>query len=215
MKKFFVFPAIIVFAVSAFAQKGVDTQTKTIKQDASKTTQSTVDPATTSTGRVLDFGKGKTPTRQLLENPYKLSSRRDVLITTVVDLLKEQKLVVDEASSRMNDGIIVTQPFVFAKGNVITQTELNRYATLPNGDPTGWRSGRYSLRIEIQSIDGIQNNVSVTAKVDGKSDSGLMSEWTTLQSSGMAEDEFLSKLVENVTGNPVTKTAVDTDGKPR
>ena len=214
MKKFFVFPAIIVFAASAYAQKGVDTQTKTIKNETSKTTQSTIDPATTSTGRVLDFGKGKTQTRQLLANPYKMSSRRDVLITTVVNLLKDQKLIIDEASSRLNDGIIVTQPFVFAKGNVVTQTELNRYATLPSADPTGWRSGRYSLRVEIESIDGIQNNVSVTAKVDGKSDSGLMSEWTTLQSSGIAEDEFLAKLVENVTGNPVTKAPVETDGKP-
>lgn len=214
MKIFFVFPAVLIFAATAFAQKGVDTQTKTIKQETSKTTQSTIDPATTSTGRVLDFGKGKTPTRQLLANPYKLSSRRDVLISTVVNLLKEQKLVIDEASSRLNDGIIVTQPFVFAKGNVITQTELNRYATLPAADPTGWRSGRYSLRVEVESIDGIQNNVFVTAKVDGKSDNGLMSEWTTLQSSGMAEDEFLAKLVENITGNPVTESAVGTDAKP-
>lgn len=162
---------------------------------------------------MLDFGKGKTPTRQLLANPYKISSRRDALISAVVDLLKEQKLVIDEASSRMDDGIIVTQPFVFAKGNVITQTEINRYANLPSSDDS-WRSGRYSLRIEIQSIDGIQNNVSVTAKVDGKADNGLMSEWTTLQSSGLAEDEFLSKLVENVTGNPVTQTVVETNTKP-
>lgn len=214
MKKFFVFPAIIVFAASAFAQKGVDTQTKKINQETTKTTQSPIDTASTSNGRVLDFGKGKTPTRQLLANPYKLASRRDVLISTVVDLLKEQKLVVDEASSRLSDGIIITQPYVFAKGNVITQNELNRYATLLSNDAVGWRSGRYSLRIEIQSIDGIQNNVSVTAKVDGKSDNGLMAEWTTLQSSGIAEDEFLAKLVENVVGTPVAEPVVETGAKP-
>jgi hypothetical protein len=52
----------------------------------------------------------------------------------------------------------------------------------------------------VQSIDGVQNNVSVTAKVEGRSGNGLGSEWTTLQSSGVAEDEFLAKLVETVTG---------------
>lgn len=210
MKKLLIFPAIIIFAGAAFAQKGVDTQTKKIKQEATKTTQSSGD--TSSTGRVLDFGRDKTPTRQMLANPYKLSSRRDVLITTVIGLLKDQKLVVDEASSKPEDGIIITQPFVFARGNVITQNELNRYAILPENS-TGWRSGRYTLRIEIESIDGIQNNVFVTARVEGKEESGLMSEWRTLQSSGTAEDEFLSKLVENVTGNPVNQP-VKAEDKP-
>lgn len=214
MNKLSVFAAIIVFAASVSAQKGVDTQTKKIKQETTKTTQSSSDTsATSSTGRVIDFGKDKTPTRQLLANPYKLSSRRDVLVSTVVDLLKEQKLVLDESSSRLSEGIIVTQPYVFARGNVISQNELNRYATLP-GDQSGWRSGRYSLRIEIESIDGIQNNVFVTAKVDGKAENGLMSEWTTLQSSGVAEDEFLAKLVENVTGNPVNPSKPETEEKP-
>ncbi|HSK72702.1 MAG TPA: hypothetical protein VK892_13455, partial [Pyrinomonadaceae bacterium] len=65
---------------------------------------------------------------------------------------------------------------------------------------TAWTRGRYTLTIEVQSIDGMQNNVSVLAKVEGRSESGLMSEWTTLQSSGIAEDEFLVKLVEAITG---------------
>lgn len=213
MKKFFVLPAIIVFSAAAFAQKGVDTQTKKITNEAAKTTQSPVDTATTSNGRVLDFGKGKTPVRELLPNPYKIPSRRDVLIATVTDLLKEQKLIIDESASRPSEGIIITQPFVFAKGTVISQNELNRYAILPSTEPN-WRSGRYSLRVEVQSIDGIQNNVSVTAKVDGKAENGLMSEWTTLQSSGVAEDDFLSKLVENVIGAPVNPITANPQEKP-
>jgi hypothetical protein len=40
----------------------------------------------------------------------------------------------------------------------------------------------------------------VTAKVEGRSENGLQSEWTTLSSTGAAEDEFLVKLVELVTG---------------
>jgi hypothetical protein len=47
---------------------------------------------------------------------------------------------------------------------------------------------------------GSQNNVSVIAKVEGRAGNGLMSEWLTVKSSGAAEDEFISKLVERVTG---------------
>jgi hypothetical protein len=49
----------------------------------------------------------------------------------------------------------------------------------------------------------MQNNVSVTAKVEGRSENGLVTEWTTLQSTGTAEDEFLVKLVELVTGTAI------------
>ncbi len=127
----------------------------------------------------------------------------------IVDALREKKLVVDEASSRPKDGIIVTQPFVFAKGSVITQNELNRYATLESSD-SAWTRAQYTLTIEVQPIDGIQNNVSVNAKVEGRAANGLMSEWLTVKSSGVAEDEFLSKLVELVTGNSPEPTQ-DTD----
>jgi hypothetical protein len=122
-----------------------------------------------------------------------------VLIETIMQVLKERKMVVDEASSRLADGIIVTQPYVFSKGPVITQNELNRYAVLNFAD-TAWSRGQYTLTIEVQSIDGMQNNVTVNAKVEGRAGSGLTSEWTAVQSSGLAEDEFLAKLVELVTG---------------
>jgi hypothetical protein len=117
-----------------------------------------------------------------------------------MQVLKERKMIVDEASSRLSDGIIITQPFVFSKGPVITQNELNRYGVLSFAD-TAWSRGQYTLTIEVQSIDGIQNNVSVNAKVEGRAGNGLTSEWITVQSSGLAEEEFLVKLVEMVTGN--------------
>ena len=133
-----------------------------------------------------------------MPNPYKLNSRRDVLIATIIDTLKEKRIVVDEASSRPQEGIIVTQPFVFAKGAVITQNELNRYANLEFGDRS-WTRAQYTLTIEVQSIDGIQNNVTVNAKVEGRV-GNVIAEWVTVPSSGAAEDEFLSKLIESVTG---------------
>ena len=184
----------LIFSFAVFAQKGIDTQTKKIKEEGGKSTQSVG-----VGGRSLDWGKGKTKVRELLANPYKMNSRRDVLVKQIIEVLKESKFIVDESASRIGDGIIVTEPYVFAKGAVISRSELSRYADLPNSD-SSWTSGRYTFIIEVQSIDGMQNNVSVRANVEGKSRNGLSSEWTTLQSKGIAEDEYLSKLVEAVTG---------------
>ena len=196
MKNILVLALIICgLGATAFGQKGVDTQTHTIKESGDKVTSRPTDAS-----RSFDWGKGKTKVRDRLANPYRLNSRRDVLIETIIQALAEKKIVVDDASSRKADGILVTQPFVFAKGAVITQSELGRYGILQFAD-SAWTRAQYTLTIEIQSIDGIQNNVSVIAKVEGRAGNGLSSEWRTVQSSGLAEDEFLSKLVELVTGN--------------
>ncbi len=192
--------AILLFASAVFAQKGVDTQTKKIQDEGIKSTGTP--QRSTAPSRSIDFGKGKTKTRGQLENPYRLNSRRDTLIENVLNVLEDQKLIVSDSASRKTDGIIVTEPFIFTKGAVISRNELNRYATLPNSDAS-WTRGRYTLTVEIQSIDGIQNNVSVTAKIEGRSENGLESEWTTLQSTGVAEDDFLAKLIELVTGKNV------------
>lgn len=201
------FLAVVFLSSAVYAQKGVDPQTQKIKEEGVKTTgtQRSNEPPS----RSFDFGKGKTKVRERLANPYKLASRRDVLIENVLDVLKEQKLILNESATRKANGIIVSEPFIFAKGAVITRSELNRYAVLSDSE-TSWTRGRYTLTIEILSIDGIQNNVSVTAKIEGRSDNGLISEWTTLQSTGAAEEEFLVKLVEMVTGK-VIDPPQDTD----
>jgi hypothetical protein len=191
----FAFLALLLLVTAASAQtKGIDTQTQKIKEDTNKTTSRSNDVS-----RSWNFGKDKTRVRPRVENPLKLNSRRDVLVENIVEILREKKIIVDEAASRLKDGLIVTQPFIFAKGAVITKNELTRYAVVPSSD-VSWTRGRYSLVIDVQSIDGIQNNVSVTAKIEGLAGSGLLSEWTTLESSGAAEEEFLVKLVETVTG---------------
>lgn len=200
---------VFLSSVMTFGQKGVDEQNKQIQENTNKTTQSTGNNKTNNAGgRSIDWGLGKTKVRDRLDNPYRMNARRDVLVETVMDVLQERKIIVDDSASRSKDGIIVTQPFIFAKGAVITKNELSRYAVLPNSD-TSWTRGRYTLTIEIQSIDGIQNNVSVTAKVEGRSENGLQSEWTTLQSSGAAEEEFLVKLVEMVTGTSPDEPKTD------
>ncbi|MEZ5346082.1 MAG: hypothetical protein R2681_11065 [Pyrinomonadaceae bacterium] len=195
MKNLLLIPAaILVFAGYSFAQKGIDKQTNTIKE------QTSTSKTGNETASTFSWGKDKTKVRKLLENPYPLNSRRDVLIETVVEQLKNKSLIIDEAASRFEDGLIVTQPFTFSKGAILTKTELNRYAEVPDTDST-WTRGRFSLTIEIKSLDGIKNNVYVTAKVEGRSGNGLFTEWSTLQSSGIAEDEFLSELVQNITGD--------------
>jgi hypothetical protein len=191
---------LIVVGVSVSvvsAQKGVDTQTQKIKDDANRATSRTSDAS-----RSFDWGKGKTQVRERLANPQQLNGRRDLLVETITEILKEQKMIVDEASSRLSEGIIVTQPFIFGRGQLIATNELKRYAVLDFAD-TSWSRGQYSLQIEVQSIDGVRNNVYVNAKVEGRSGSGLMTEWRTLPSSGLAEEEFLVKLVEQITGNMV------------
>lgn len=205
MKYFALAATTLLTVLSVSAQKGVDTQTQQIKTNGDKVTTRTNDIT-----RSFDWGKGKTKVRSRLPNPYRLKARRDQLVLSIMDVLREQKIVVDEASSRIKDGIIVTQPFVFAKGSVITTSELSRYAVISAYDDA-WSRAQYTLTIEVQSIDGIENNVTVNAKVEGRAGNGLMSEWRTVPSSGVAEDEFLAKLIENVTGTSPDPVQDDTD----
>lgn len=186
---------ILIFITFSFAQqgKGVDSQTQKITENKTVTNG-------TKVGKEFTWGKDKTKTQERFANPYRLNARRDVLIQTILDILEEKKLFIDDASSKLKDGIIVTQPFIFAKGVVTTKNELFRYADLPNND-AAWTRGRYSLTIEVQSVDGIKNNVAVTAKVEGRTETGLGSEWVTVNSNGEAENEFLAALVEVLVGS--------------
>jgi hypothetical protein len=52
----------------------------------------------------------------------------------------------------------------------------------------------------VQSIDGVSANVSVNAKIEGRTDGPTGGEWTSLPSSGEVEQEFLDALIQNVTG---------------
>ncbi len=194
MKNLTIFAVLLLLVSAVSAQKGVDTQTQTIKDETNKVTSRSTDAT-----RTFDWGKGKTRVRERLSNPYKLNSRRDILLGQIVDTLREQRIVVDDAASRPAEGIVVTQPYVFAKGAVVTQSGLGRYGVLEYSD-AAWTKAQYTLTIEIGSVDGIQSNVAVTAKVEGRAGNGLGSEWRSVPSSGRAEDEFLAKLVEIVTG---------------
>ena len=197
---FFLFLATV--AASA-QEKGVDRQNDNIRDAGNNRA-----PATNGAkqdvgvGRGIDFGKGRTPTPPPIPNPYRLTSRRDTIIKAIEDLMRDRKLVLDTAASKPDDGILISQPFIFSKGAVVTESELNRYADLPNATSRGWTRGRYTYIIEVQPIDGVNTNVSVNVKLEGRTDGVTGGEWVTLRSNGTAEQEFLSALIESVTGAP-------------
>jgi hypothetical protein len=192
---------ILLSAVSAWAQgKGVDKTAERVRDSGAASSNS---PKTdTGAGRGFDFGKGRTPEVPPVPNPYRLVARRDVILNAVAELMSDRKLIVDEAASKPADGIVVSQPYTFIKGAVVTQSELGRYAEVTSSSTRGWTRGRYTITVEVQPIDGNSANVSVNARIEGRSDGVTGAEWTTLKSSGFAEDEFLSALITKVTGGP-------------
>jgi hypothetical protein len=193
----------IIGATSAFAQeKGVDSQSQRIRDTGSNRAPANngtkTDVGTTGSG--INFGKDKTKALVVLPNPYRLTARRDVIMRTVADVMRDRKLIMDDAASKLNEGIIVSQPYTFIKGTVVAQSELNRFADIENSPARGWTRGRYTITVEVQPIDGTSSNVSVNAKVEGRSDGPSGAEWITLQSKGTAEQDFLNALIEAIGG---------------
>lgn len=194
---------LLACSLPAFAQaaKGVDKQNERVRDSGSdRTPANNGNKTDVGAGRGMDFGGDRTPETPPLPNPYRLTGRRDVIITAIQDLMRDRKLVVDENASRLSDGIIVSQPFTFTKGAVVAQADLGRYADAPASSARAWTRGRYTLTVEVQPIDGTSANVSVNAKVEGRTDGATGAEWTTLRSTGLAEDQFLEGLITAVTG---------------
>ena len=194
---------LVLSSVTVWAQgKGVDKTNERVRDGGSnKTPANNGQKTDVGAGRGFDFGGGRTPETPFLPNPYRITARRDVILKAVEDLMRDRKLVVDEVASKPSDGIIVSQPFTFTKGAVVSAAELSRYAELPISNARGWTRGRYTLTVEVQPIDGTSSNMSVNAKVEGRTDGATGAEWSTLKSSGLAEDEFLSDLITAITGS--------------
>lgn len=188
--------------VSARAQeKGVDNQNDRIRdQSTSRAPGQNGTKQNTGAGRGIDFGKGRTPVVAEIPNPYRFSARRDVVMRAVEELMRDQKLVIDTAVSKPEDGIVISQPYRFVKGAVVAITELNRYAEVPQDDVRGWTQGRYTMVVEVRAVDGTTTNVAVNARVEGRTDGAAGAEWISLRSSGTAEQDFIKALVEKITG---------------
>jgi hypothetical protein len=194
---------VLTCAVAHGQEKGVDQQNARIR-DTGNNKQPAVNGRKTDTGvgRGIDFGKGRTPTPPPVDNPYRFQVANDVLTKAVQELMREQKLILDDAASKPEKGLLVSQPYTFTKGSVVTSSELNRLAEIPETDVRTWTRGRYTLIVEIQPIDSTNTNVSVNARIEGRSDDVLGAQWLSLRSNGTAEQEFLIALVEKVTGGP-------------
>ena len=195
---------VTITATVAFGQgKGVDSQNQRITDNSSSRAPANngTKQDTGTTGSGINFGREKAVVKTTLPNPYRLTARRDALIKAVAEVMGDRKLILDDAASKPAEGIMVSQPYTFIKGAVVTQSELNRYANIVNADARSWTRGRYTITVEVQSIDGTSANVSVNAKIEGRTDGATGVEWITLQSTGAAEQEFLSALIENVTGS--------------
>ena len=194
-------------AVAVAQEKGVDRQNENIR-DAGRNRPPAVNggKVDVGAGRGIDFGRGRTPEAVVLPNPFRLSARRDAIMEAARELMRERKLVLDEAASRPAEGILISQPYTFVRGAVVASSELNRLAEADATVGRGWTRGRYTLTVEVQPIDGTNTNVSVNANVEGRAEGVTGTQWVTLRSTGVAEQEFLSALVERVTGaNPTER----------
>lgn len=203
------FLIVICFVSAALAQgKGVDKGSERVRDTGSSRLPGNNGSKTdVGTGRGIDFGKGRTPDVPPIPNPYRFAARRDVILKAIEDVMHDQKLIIDETASKPADGIIVSQPYTFVKGAVVSQAELSRYAETSATDTRGWTRGRYTLTAEVQPIDGTSANVSVNAKVEGRTDGATGAEWVTLRSRGLAEEAFLSTLITAITGaSPAGRT---------
>jgi hypothetical protein len=204
MKKLGAFVLLLLaFGVAAAQEKGVDQGNERIR-DTGNNRQPAVNGTKTDTGagRGLDWGKGKTQTPPPIENPYRFKVANDVLTKAIQELMRDRKLVLDDASSKPESGLLISQPYTFTKGTVVTASELTRLALVPASDQRSWTRGRYTLIVEVQPIDSSNTNVSVNARVEGRSDNVLGAEWISLRSNGTAEQEFLIALIQKVTGAP-------------
>jgi hypothetical protein len=192
---------LILTSAPAWAQgKGVDKQSERVRDSGSRSAADNGSKTDVGTGRGIDFGRGRTPTVPPLPNPYRMPARRDVILKAIADVMRDRNLILDEAASKPADGIIVSQPYTFIKGAVVTQSELGRYADISTSVARGWTRGRYTITVEVQPIDGSSANVAVNAKIEGRTDGATGAEWITLNTVGLVEEEFLSALIENITG---------------
>lgn len=206
MKKFICL-SLLTLALAAAAQaqqeKGVDQQNGRIRDDSrNRTPGVNGGKVDTGAGRGIDFGKGRTPVPPPVDNPYRFKVPNDVLSKAVQELLQERKMILDDTVSKVEQGLLISQPYTFTKGNVVSSSELSRLSEVPQTDLRNWNRGRYTLIVEIQPVDSATTNVAVNARVEGRSDGVLGAEWVSLRSNGTAEEEFLIALVTKVTGGP-------------
>src|SRR5215471_20064707 len=94
----YVLALILVVAGSTVALgqgKGVDTQNQRITDTSSNkgagNNGSKQDVGTRGSG--INWGRDKTKERSMLPNPYRLTARRDVIMKSVAEVMRDRKLI--------------------------------------------------------------------------------------------------------------------------
>src|SRR5215831_5807234 len=145
----YIFAIVLIFVFSAVVMgqgKGVDSQNQRISDNSANKAPANNGAKTNqgTSGSGINFGKDKTREKPMLPNPYRLTARRDVIIKAVAEVMRDRKLVLDEATSKPDEGIMVAQPYTFIKGAVVTGSQLNWYASMVTTDQRNWTRGRYT-----------------------------------------------------------------------
>lgn len=140
----------------------------------------------------IDFG-GKVRD-ELLPNPYRFNAALSVVMQAVPEVIKQQKLTLDQEKSRPHEGLFITTPYVFTRGNVVSRAELERVSQLPVAEARSWASGRYRLEIRVSPVEATTTQVLVTAVIEGLAQDTLSSKWVPCVSLGVLENDLLKAL---------------------
>ena len=90
---------ILFSAVSVWSQgKGVDKTGERVRDSGAKGSNST--KTDTGAGRGIDFGKGELRKCRQFPILTDCSARRDVILNAVTEVMRDRKLIVDEAASK-------------------------------------------------------------------------------------------------------------------
>src|SRR5947209_20363757 len=174
---------IVAFGIAQAQEKGVDQQNDRIR-DGGNNRQPAVNGRKTDTGvgRGMDFGKGQTPMPPPVPNPYRFEVPNDVLTKAIEELMRERKLILDDAASHPETGLLVSQPYTFTKGSVVASSELNRLSEVPQENVRTWTRGRYTIIVEVKAIDSKSTNVAVNARIEERRDDVRVAQLISLRS---------------------------------
>ncbi len=140
---------------------------------------------------------GKRAKEEILENPYRFHTTPNILVDAVKGIIHDQEIEIDPEPSRPREGVIVTKPYVFAKG-ITAVSELQRVSNPPAEEAHNWDSARYSLDIRITLAEANLTLVSVTALIEGRAQGVSSSKWFKAESKGVFENDFLIALRNKV-----------------
>src|SRR5450432_3180885 len=99
---------VVMVSFTTFSQtKGEDKGSQRVRDSGSNSPASNGSKQDSGSGRGIDWGH-KTAKIPPLDNPYRLGGRRDVILKAVAEVMRDRKLILDEAASKPDEGIMVS-----------------------------------------------------------------------------------------------------------